>query len=87
MLSGSSRSGVETDQQTAGSGDLEIPEDALEKFQAAFKIKNLTALNALAKELEGDPATAAAGAEMAKLAKSFDFAGLAELEKKMSGNE
>ncbi len=59
----------------------DIPAEALEKLREALKIKNLTAIKALVKEWEEDPATAAFGAQAGKLAGAFDFAGLEKLTK------
>ena len=53
------------------------------RFQSALKIKNLTALTALAGELVEDPEGAAVGAEIERLTRSFDFGGLEALAKKL----
>ena len=53
--------------------------EMLEKLQGALKIKNLTAINGVARELKADPATAAFGEAVAAKAMGFDFAGLEKL--------
>ncbi len=58
---------------------IELGADDLGQLRAALKIRNLTAINALAKRLEADASTAVAGAAIGKLARNFDFKGLAEI--------
>ena len=69
----------ETEAAPEPAGDSELPDEVREKLLAALQIRNLTAINALAEELAGDPATSAHGAEIGRLAKSFDFAGLKKI--------
>ena len=57
----------------------ELAAGVRDELRAALKIRNLTAINAVAARLEADPATAAAGALIGKLARGFDFKGLAEI--------
>lgn len=74
-------------QEGVGDGDpdggespgLYLEPENLERFRKALKIKNLTAMNALADELASHPASAAAAAEIARLTRSFDFQGLEDL--------
>ena len=58
---------------------LELAAEIRDELRVALKIRNLTAINALAARLAADPATAAAGALIGKLARGFDFKGLAEI--------
>ena len=65
-----------------GGGDFgEVPGEIVEKLRAALKIKNLTAINGVAKELRENAETAAFGEAVAKCARGFDFASLEELVK------
>ena len=48
-----------------------------ERLREALKIRSLTALNSLAAELAEAPTTTAASQQIQKLARSFDFDGLA----------
>ena len=50
-----------------------------ERIAAAVRIRNLTAIKALAAEFSGEPATAAIGETIERLAKGFDFAGLKKM--------
>ncbi len=63
---------------------LQLPEDALDTFRSALKIKNISALKSLAKELVQSDSTKAAGAEIERLTGKFDFGGLASLLDKLS---
>ena len=62
--------------------EMKLSPDHFEQFKSALKIKNLTALKSLARELEDsdDPAASAAGTEIARLVNAFNFEGLSELE-------
>ncbi len=64
--------------------DFSLTEEDLKDLKASLKIKNLTALTALGKRLQEDDTYRAAGVEIERMARSFDFAGLAELEAKIS---
>lgn len=74
----------EDESQSGGSAELTaIPAAALEKFRAALKIKNLTALKSIAEELAADPATKPAGESIGNLVRAFDFKGLDALADKL----
>ncbi len=60
-----------------------VSEQAVEKLKAAIKIRNLTAIKELAKELEEGDEHSALGAEILKLSAAFDFNGLIGLAQKM----
>ena len=60
------------------SGTITIPEDVLEKLRAALKIRNLTAINNLAKQLVESGETEI-GELIGKHARAFDFNKLSEL--------
>ena len=53
--------------------------ETLEKLKGALRIKNLTAINGIVKELKESPETAAFGNAAAKCVRAFDFAGLEKL--------
>lgn len=78
---------IDEEPESGESIDYRLPAPLMERFQSALKIKNLSALNALAKELETSPATDALGKEISRLARSFDFQGLAALESKLTPGE
>ena len=69
----------EAEIDSGGDGAIVLPERALEDLRKALKIRNLTAINAIAARLSEDPSTTAAGEEIGRLARAFDFAGLGEL--------
>ncbi len=71
-----------TPEDTDPAGDqqsIQLPIDARERLQAALKIRSLTAITALGAELAQEPATAAAGKEIGRLANGFNFDGLKKL--------
>ncbi len=56
-----------------------LPADVIERLRNALRIKNLTALNAIAGELSAESDTATVGTKIANLADAFEFKGLADL--------
>ncbi len=58
-----------------------------ERLRRALKVKNLTAIKAVGKELADDAATATAGAEIIRLVEGFDFDGLEKLTNKTEQND
>jgi CheY-like chemotaxis protein/anti-sigma regulatory factor (Ser/Thr protein kinase) len=68
-------------------GDEAVSRLALERLRAALRIKNLTAIKAVARELSSAPATAAVGDEIARLATAFDFRRLADLLNELENND
>lgn len=63
-----------------------VPEETFEKFRAALRIKNLTALKSVAEELAGDPTTKPAGEMIDNLIRAFDFKGLESLVEKVDAS-
>ncbi len=66
---------IDRSEQTRGP----VPAEFIERLRSALKIKNLTSIKTIAQELSSDAATAAAGEEVTRLMRSFDFHGLATL--------
>jgi signal transduction histidine kinase/CheY-like chemotaxis protein len=64
-----------------------LSEELLTRLREALRIKNLTAIKAVAAELSAQGPTAATGAEIGKLVSMFDFARLAELVDKLEQND
>jgi len=66
---------------TADSEDetWEVPEELIDRLDKALRIKNLTAIKAVAQELSAQPNTAAAGAEITESVQAFDFGRLTKL--------
>jgi len=60
-----------------------VPEQTVEKLKAALKIRNLTAIKELGRELEGADDHSALGEEILELSAAFDFSGLATLVEKL----
>jgi PAS domain S-box-containing protein len=73
---------MESDGGGGAAETIVLPEDASEDLRKALKIRNLTAINAIAARLSADAATAAAGEEIGRLARAFDFSSLGELADK-----
>jgi signal transduction histidine kinase/DNA-binding response OmpR family regulator len=64
-----------------------LSEELLTRLREALRIKNLTAIKAVAAELSAQGTTAAAGAEIGKLASTFDFGRLAKLVDKLEQSD
>ena len=89
---GAGPSGEATDtgeehRETDVGGNVLLPAEMKDRFHAAMKIKNLSALNSLAGELEANPDTASLGQEISRLTRSFDFSALADLESRLEAEK
>jgi signal transduction histidine kinase/CheY-like chemotaxis protein len=70
---------VPADRQVAADDYRGVAADQLERLRNALRIKNLTAIKAVAEQLSTDSGTAAVGEKINKLARAFDFKQLANL--------
>ncbi len=77
---GTDAPGDGTDLENLGAGVYHgVSGEVVEKLDAALKIRNLTAIKAIAETLATDPRQAPLAAEILKLSAAFDFNGLAAL--------
>ncbi len=71
------------DSEPGDSLTADIPSVIRDRLLEALRIKNLTVINSVAQTLSEDPATAACGREISRLARAFDFQGLSDLATQM----
>ncbi len=64
----------------------EVPKELVDRLDKALRIKNLTAIKAVAGELSAQPTTAAAGAAITESIRAFDFGRLAKLLDRLKEN-
>lgn len=67
------RSTPSDDSPAETSATTTLPAETIERLQNALKIRSLTQINAIAKELKSDPETTAIGNEITDLVAKFDF--------------